>query len=356
MNNAIVGERLKGLYQGLMQLSSTKNNEDIFALLASVYLKNSKILFSKDIENVELSNSILPDILMLMERSNTSFGDRVSIIKELKRLKNVIISKINAMGQSISAGNHESELLLNNYASTESKLLAFTDEYERTRTKLADVMAQSKKNRMNTEKVCENCSKVFTEENNYNWSCATHSGVWGGFMYWCCGNNIKESPGCQNSKHSCKEDNEEIDDVQAPQSEKTLLCTSCLNSGHLAKDCILDPNSPKKKNVIMKDLKKKSSQISIDKLNNVYQKQNKDYKINKYTLKIHELKSSLTNTDRIRKAKTKKTRSNLPSASISQTPSSPLTPNYSSSSIIEGFPRLSSRKITSSTGKSVSPI
>jgi hypothetical protein len=37
------------------------------------------------------------------------------------------------------------------------------------------------------EKICRNCLQEYTEKENYNWSCRTHQGEYGGVIWWCCG-------------------------------------------------------------------------------------------------------------------------------------------------------------------------
>ena len=54
--------------------------------------------------------------------------------------------------------------------------------------------------------VCKNCGKEYNEEANYNWSCRTHHSQFSGEMWWCCGKNGKDQPGCKFSKHASKED------------------------------------------------------------------------------------------------------------------------------------------------------
>ena len=41
---------------------------------------------------------------------------------------------------------------------------------------------------------------------NFNWSCRVHASDFGGEMWWCCGKNGKDQPGCKFSKHASKED------------------------------------------------------------------------------------------------------------------------------------------------------
>lgn len=62
---------------------------------------------------------------------------------------------------------------------------------------------------------CKNCKKEYNESENFNWSCRTHLGEWGGDLWWCCGKTNQRAPGCKYQKHQSKEDAEEADERRA---------------------------------------------------------------------------------------------------------------------------------------------
>ena len=66
-------------------------------------------------------------------------------------------------------------MLLKAQSNLALKLESFNEEYSRSRLKLVEVMEQNSKNFMNAPKVCEKCKTVYTEKDNLNWSCTTHS-------------------------------------------------------------------------------------------------------------------------------------------------------------------------------------
>ena len=88
------------------------------------------------------------------------------------------------------------------------------------------------------QKICKKCGKEYLEKENYNWSCRTHQSEWGGEMWWCCGKNTKEAPGCKFSKHESKEDDE--DEGADPEGNKegdqkqlkNVRCNCCKEIGH----------------------------------------------------------------------------------------------------------------------------
>jgi hypothetical protein len=109
-------------------------------------------------------------------------------------------------------------------------------------------LLQRKGNFDNSIKVCRNCSKEYSEKENFNWSCRVHQSEWGGEMWWCCGKRGKEQPGCKFSKHETKDINEEeFKDQEAQEQEKLRRqkqqkCKSCKEIGHSISECPRDPN------------------------------------------------------------------------------------------------------------------
>ena len=64
-------------------------------------------------------------------------------------------------------------------------------------------------------------------------------------MWWCCGKQGKEQPGCKFSKHESKDD--EVDEAEEQdqdkvRSNKYVRCTCCKELGHSITDCSRDPN------------------------------------------------------------------------------------------------------------------
>ena len=94
------------------------------------------------------------------------------------------------------------------------------------------------------QKLCKNCGREYLENENFNWSCRTHRSEYGGEMWWCCGKNKKDAPGCKFAKHECKDDEEEDKDKDEEEKtkQKQMKCACCKESGHGAQDCPREPN------------------------------------------------------------------------------------------------------------------
>ena len=135
----------------------------------------SKNIAEKEFEDSDLASIVLTDSVNLMKNSSKCFYNKDSLTEELKRMKNIIILKINTLGDNIKHTVSQKEMLLKAQSNLALKLESFNEEYSRSRLKLVEVMEQNSKNFMNAPKVCEKCKTVYTEKDNLNWSCTTHS-------------------------------------------------------------------------------------------------------------------------------------------------------------------------------------
>ena len=65
-------------------------------------------------------------------------------------------------------------------------------------------------------------------------------------MWWCCGKQGKDQPGCKTSSHESKDDDEdemaEEQENDKDKSKKYMKCLSCKEIGHSVEECTRDPN------------------------------------------------------------------------------------------------------------------
>ena len=148
-------------------------------------------------------------------------------------------------------------------------------------------------------------------------------------MYWCCGKTDIEAKGCQKTKHFCEEETEKNEMIKevTNDSEKTEFCTVCKKNNHLAEDCLVDPNSPKK---ILGGKSISPTKFSQKTIIEVYKKQQKAYKIIKYREKVTELPTF---------------------SPVSLQPDS-----LENSGFVDHFPSILSRKISSSAQSKISQL
>eukprot|EP00392_Amoebophrya_sp_AT5.2_P004005 g4010.t1 len=187
------------------------------------------------------------------------------------------------------------------------KLKEMSMEYEKMRQKWKKYYRTRRANLLFEQdtKTCKNCGKEYMENQNFNWSCRTHSSEFGGELWWCCGKSGITALGCKFSKHESKDDLDlldldanvrsaggaDADDVDENGAKRTgggkakdakVRCYSCKEVGHKAKNCPRDPNILASKDPVkelkrlevrsgVKSEKKKAyqvpSRIFLDKLN-----------------------------------------------------------------------------------------
>ena len=116
-------------------------------------------------------------------------------------------------------------------------------EREKMKERLKKMKMRRGKNTVLT-KVCKNCNKDYLEAENFQWSCRTHQNEYSGEIWWCCGKENKDQPGCKYSKHESKEeeDEEEENDTKFEKGSKNVRCHCCKELGHTIENCPRDPN------------------------------------------------------------------------------------------------------------------
>jgi hypothetical protein len=120
-------------------------------------------------------------------------------------------------------------------------------ERDRYKMKVIRMQNMQKKSGGTQTKICKNCHAEYTDKENFNWSCRTHSSEWGGTVWWCCGKTEKDQPGCKFGKHTSKDDDDPaIDPADQEEistaAQKLLRCQCCKQLGHRIDQCMHDPN------------------------------------------------------------------------------------------------------------------
>jgi len=118
---------------------------------------------------------------------------------------------------------------------------------EKDRLKLKMIrLSNAKRQIITNAKTCKNCQQEFKDTENFNWSCRTHQSDWGGAVWWCCGKNNRDQPGCKFNKHVSKEEHDDLDDENGNSNKiyerKLIRCSCCKQMSHSIENCKLDPN------------------------------------------------------------------------------------------------------------------
>ncbi|CAG9333621.1 unnamed protein product [Blepharisma stoltei] len=245
MENDIMSERLGGLYQELDKLSQRRFIEDKLVEETDILVHCLRNL-ADYCNNLSLS---LISAMNQRDELKIQHADIEALTEEIKTLRDKLVSKSKEARNSIEKEYNSVVEQREEYKSRLSKLeKAYKDmseSYEKLRQKLKQWKQRGKQYGEQEEKVCSKCRQTYTEKENYNWSCKTHSGQFNGEMYWCCGRKGKEALGCQTSKHVSKEDEDE-EAAKEKEDDKfkqgTAKCSSCKEIGHRAHECPKDPN------------------------------------------------------------------------------------------------------------------
>ena len=239
LENSVIGERLKGLYATLQSISSARGNIDKleaeFELVSATSLHSTDYLSSlhTEIQTLILRKDELFDMnVMLVSLRNEDHIDKTRLATQSRDKIVQLSTELTALAEA----KEDSATLLEK---SEKKLKETADENQRLRVKMKNSRLKRKANDTG-DLICKVCQKMFNEMDNFNWSCRTHFGDFGGEMWWCCGKSGRDAPGCKVAKHVSKEDEDEEDPSQ--KSTATLYCLSCKDIGHRYSECPKDPN------------------------------------------------------------------------------------------------------------------
>lgn len=244
MINQISGESLKGAYYSLSALKNQINTEKILNSI-QITLKHSHCLMVKNNDSGILTfSTIFSDREKVLTKSKQLLKQKASLWKDLKSVKNSIVSYISTVEASIKLSNSQKEKVAEEFEIKEKDFYKFVEDYKATKEKLEELQKASRAN--NPELMCKLCKKEFFEDENFNWSCCVHPSEWSGNMYWCCGADDKSAVGCYKRKHEEEDEAEESGNFELEKEKNVVLfCTGCKQSGHLSHSCLKDPNRVK---------------------------------------------------------------------------------------------------------------
>ena len=230
IGNEVLGERLKGFYNACKSVLKGSFAEDLESIC---YYKNQ---LNSLVQN---STPILFEILIWIKLSSEKcYKIAVEVENLQKQIKSVSRKAKYTMKSTISkikAKNSEINQL-------DGKVIKVEFLYSEISTLVEDLKRQLNLVRKNSGdpntimKQCKHCDKWYCELNNFNWSCKRHKYTWNKHIYWCCGKNQIDAPGCFSSKHETQEETEDTN------KQLGSYCVSCKSLGHSISNCYKDPN------------------------------------------------------------------------------------------------------------------
>ena len=224
LEKEIVVDKSKGLYEALNKLFTpfcidSKLNEEF-----KIVKDQSARLFSL----IENERKGMKQILHEREKFMNGYLQlsdlEIEYYTQKERIVRIFKERTSSMQQEISKISEEKQTISNKFTELEKKYQTCLDEFKEFRKRVRRKFVIYDKNQ---EKFCKNCQRSYTEHENFNWSCRTHASYYSQGFFWCCGETLKDTPGCIVSKHISNEDSEEI--YGEERTANKIFCTVGLN-------------------------------------------------------------------------------------------------------------------------------
>jgi chromosome segregation ATPase len=231
MENDVIGERLKGLYDafdrviGQASFSEKIRQEFQAASLANAALSKFSLIVEQGLSKTSSDHDRLRD----------EFEETMKLRNEMKTERDKLFARLKKEGLEWELKHKKVEEEINKLtednANLEKRQKMMGEEQEKTKLKLKQIRSKRRQYGESEEKTCKNCSRSFYENENFNWSCRIHLSQFGGELWWCCGKTGQNAPGCRLSKHGCKEDDDEANPNKQIEDMKTshIRCSVTLN-------------------------------------------------------------------------------------------------------------------------------
>ena len=225
MENNIIGERLKGLYEAVKDTADThilqeKLQPEISTIAEAVKqfaelqagLKTSLAETTSDRDQIRQDFACLASL----HKDTQESRDKLAISAR---------DKIISLQEHLEKARDQIETLKIELDKCDKVAKSMEDEMSKMRAKIKQNRLKRRQYGEADEKICRKCQRVFVESENFNWSCRTHKGEYSDEMWWCCGKTTKDAPGCLVSKHESKDEEEEEDGKLKEETERQKVAT-----------------------------------------------------------------------------------------------------------------------------------
>ena len=203
-----MGERLKGLYNAMENMKG-KHSEKTKILVENENLAANMVSLAE--YNAQLCAD-MKDVVQERDYMKEDYYKTAVLRDELASQKEILskryIEKLNTLTRQLEEAIESKEYAKAEHVKFEKRYKDLTDEYMKLRQRMK--MYKFSSANQAEDKICKNCSKLYYETENFNWSCRVHPSEWSGEIYWCCGKTEKDAPGCRTAKHASKEEEEDI--------------------------------------------------------------------------------------------------------------------------------------------------
>lgn len=182
LDHEIIGNQLKNMYKAIESLSHKKFVEDKFTFeISNLNSKYQELLKDKVICDTQIKN-----LMTERDKLRKDLGDivksRLLLIKDKELYARATKDRIAVLETELQQKNQS----LLNQQDEFFKLDKAYKSVMNERLKLKERLQRLKNKRLRVDvnqKLCKKCGREFLENENYNWSCRTHTTEYG-IMWW----------------------------------------------------------------------------------------------------------------------------------------------------------------------------
>ena len=204
----VLEEQFTLLYNSIETISNAKNIQDKF--------EQELELFKVHLEKQSQENSVLSKYVKETTaerdyyRKNTQqlLEKKMSLEKEKTTQMDAFKKKLFELDREMKLKTEDCKENFEMKLQLEKEKKNLIAEREKMKERIKKL--KTKKGKFDVQqKVCKNCGKDYTEKENFKWSCRVHRSEFSGEIWWCCGKENKDQPGCKFDCHQSKEDDDE---------------------------------------------------------------------------------------------------------------------------------------------------
>lgn len=168
MQNEIMGERLKGLFESYEDLADTiKSNEKMNGEHLTITSSFVNLAFFENKTKSETINSIKMCQDYIVQNNNLSFR-REEYRNDVRRVKHNMKEMLNAKSKQKIQASEERDFLFEKCLNMEKKFKELNEGYAKVRINVKEMNQKRKQYGLDEEKLCKNCNKSYFEKDNYN--------------------------------------------------------------------------------------------------------------------------------------------------------------------------------------------
>jgi chromosome segregation ATPase len=213
MGSDIMSDHLRGLYEAVEGLTKRRGVEEtLMAEVKVLSLSMSEFRgYSGKLD--EALQVTLGERDMLLADCNAMSEMRLDLKSQMEKFSYSSKDRILSLQQQNNDLVSEQQRLMTELAKVSKSYKDLATEHDKVRQKVKSLHKQTGKA---DHVLCRNCHKLYTEDDNFNWSCRVHLSEFNGEMWWCCGKNGNSTPGCKAGKHLPKGDEYEEEEENRP--------------------------------------------------------------------------------------------------------------------------------------------